>query len=35
MSELTNNPFLSGNFAPIHDEADYVELIVKGKIPDV
>ncbi|HSW92998.1 MAG TPA: carotenoid oxygenase family protein [Gammaproteobacteria bacterium] len=34
MSEINTNPFLSGNFAPVHDEADYVELIVKGKIPE-
>lgn len=34
MSEFNNNPFLSGNFAPIHDEVDYDELIVRGKIPE-
>lgn len=29
-----SNPFLRGNFAPIHDESDYGELTVKGKIPE-
>lgn len=28
-----NNPFLQGNFAPIHEENDFTNLTVEGKIP--
>jgi len=30
----TRNPFLTGNYAPVHDELDVVDLPVAGEIPD-
>jgi carotenoid cleavage dioxygenase-like enzyme len=30
---LRINPYLSGNFAPIRSEDDFVELSVEGEIP--
>ena len=31
---LPNHPQLRGNYAPIHFEADCVDLIVEGKLPE-
>jgi carotenoid cleavage dioxygenase-like enzyme len=33
MSVDTNNPFLSGNFAPVHEEVTVSDLKVTGKLP--
>ena len=31
---LPNHPQLRGNYAPIHFEADCVDLIVEGRVPE-
>ena len=33
MNEASVNPYLMGNYAPIHDELDIKELNVIGEIP--
>ena len=32
-AHLSINPFLSGNFAPIHGEDDFDDLVLEGEIP--
>ena len=32
-TENTSNPYLVGNFAPVHDERDDAGLLVSGSIP--
>lgn len=29
-----NNPFLQGNFAPVHEESDFEDLVVEGIFPE-
>ena len=31
---LPNHPQLRGNYAPIHFEAEYTDLIVEGSLPE-
>ena len=31
---VTTNPYLQGNFAPVHEEVTATELVVKGRVPE-